>query len=305
MDGIIYASMMFESGGYLSPFMYDPDENQWSSLPFLPYIHYSLVTIPDIKQLLAIGGMVSIHGKAKVTGEVYVWNKNKKWTTPYPNMPTARYRCSSVSHGLNVIVVGGKTCKHPFTMTRAVEVLQLQELNDPFPHWYVVEQLPHIVREAIPLIANDMLYIAQGCDGDGDARTCNIVTASLPELLQSSNKNNSNTQVWGRLPDMPFSSFSIHHYEGHLITFTGSHKVEQSGEDKPVWQLVPLVHIYNPDTKSWDCVGDVPQDYLLGRSVQIGKNKILFLGGLDGTYCLKKDNDMVETCLLLTLFHHR
>ena len=283
--------------------MYDPDENQWSSLPVLPYIHYSLVTIPGVKQLLAIGGMRSIRGKAKVTGEVYVWNGNKKWTTPYPNMPTARYRCSSVSHGLSVIVAGGKTCKHPFTLTRAVEVLQLQELSDQFPHWYVVEQLPHIAREAIPLIASDTLYIAQGCDGDGDTRTCNVVTASLPELLRSSNKNNSNTQVWSRLPDMPFSSFSICHYQSRLITFTGSHKVERSGKDKPAWRLVPLIHIYNPDTKSWDCAGDIPQNYLLGRSVQIGRNKILFLGGLAGTYCLKKDNDVVETCLLLTLSH--
>ena len=303
MDGIIYASMMYESGGYLCPFMFDPEENQWSSLPDLPYIHYSLVAIPDIKQLLAIGGMVHNCKVTKVTSEVCVWNKNKKkWTTPYPSMPTARYRCSSVSHGLKVIVVGGTTRQYPFTLTRAVEVLQIHEFNW-FTRWYVVEQLPHIVREAIPLIVNDTLYIAQGCDGDGDTRTCNIVTASLPDLLLSNSKNNGHTQVWNRLPDMPFSSFSIHHYQGRLITFTGSHKVEQAGENKPVWRLVPLIHIYNPNTKTWDCVGNIPQDYLLGRSVQIGKNKILFLGGLAGTYCLKKDDDMVETCLLLILSH--
>ena len=79
----------------------------------------------------------------------------------------------------------------------------------------LVEQLPLVVWEAIPLIVNDKLYIAQGFD---TSSTCNVVTASLPELIQSSNNNTSCSQVWSKLPDMPYSSFSINHYQGHLIT---------------------------------------------------------------------------------------
>ena len=143
-------------------------------------------------------------------------------------MPTARGRSSSISHGLTVIVAGGITGWDPFTIIRAVEVLHINDNNHCDSYWSVVEQLPLVVYDAIPLIVNDKLYIAQGYDTIPGASTCNVVTASLPELLriQSSNNNTSSSQVWSKLPDMPYSSESINHYQGHLITFTGDHQVE-------------------------------------------------------------------------------
>ena len=283
---------------YVTPFVYDTSKDQWSSLPALPYIHYSLVTVTDYKQLLAIGGMVR---GAKVSNKVFARDEiNKKWITPYPNMPTARYRSSSVSHKLTVIVVaGGVTCQNPWTLTRVVEVLHIDHAGS---YWSVVEQLPHIMREAIPLIVNDKLYFAQGLDGED--KTCNIVSSSIPELLQSSKKNDSVSQVWKRLPDMPYSSYSINHYQGHLITFGGGHKVKQPDQDKAVWESVPLIHIYNPDTRTWDCVGDVPYGYLLGKSIHIKENNIFFMGGLTGKQSCRNNNDMLAACFNLMLSHH-
>ena len=34
-------------------------------------------------------------------------------------------------------------------------------------------------------------------------------------------------------------------------------------EDEPVWKLVSLIYIYNPDIKFWDCVGEIPMDALM------------------------------------------
>ena len=91
-------------------------------------------------------------------------------------------------------------------------------------------------------------------------------------------------------------------YQGRLITFTGDHLVEQPGEDKPVWKLVLLIHIYNPDTKSWDCVGENPNGYHFGCSIHLEEDKLLFIGGLTGTYMIAdKEEDLVTTCMLLTL----
>ena len=81
---------------------------------------------------------------------------------------------------------------------------------------------------------------------------------------------------------MPYSSCSISRYQGRLITFSGGHKVEQPDQDKPVWESVPLIHIYNPDTRTWDCVGEIPYGYLLGKSIHIKENNIFFMGGLTG-----------------------
>ena len=100
---------------------------------------------------------------------------------------------------------------------------------------------------------------------------------------------------------MPYSSISINHYQGHLITFTGAYKVEQPDEDKPVCKTIPLIHVYNPDTKTWDCVGGIPHGYYLGMSIHIRENKILFIGGLTGTHEPTIDDDMMTTCSILTL----
>ena len=302
LDGKVYVTIEDSKSARAEPLMYDSNKDQWSTLPALPYIHFSLVTVPDRKQLLAIGGAMKNNGVIEISNKVFLWDEeNRKWTTPYPNMPTARCYCSSISHGSIVIVAGGVICWDPRTMTRAVEVLHIKE-HSLFTksHWSMVEQLPLVVYGATPLIVNDQLYIAVGCDKKGGPSTCNIVTSSLPELLQSSNKNTSSGQVWNKLPDMPYS-LSINHYQGHLITFSGGHWVEQSNKDEPVYQSVPLIHIYNPYTNTWDCVEEIPYEYLLGRSVHIRDNKILFIGGLTGTYRTGEDDNIMRTCLILTL----
>ena len=301
LDGKVYVSGQSGGGGYTDPFMYDPNKDQWSTLPELPYGHFSLVTVTEKKQLLAIGGVTNINGVVELSNKVFLWDeKYNKWFTPYPNMPTARKNCSNISHGLAVIVAGGTTCLDPYTITRSVEVLHINDNNLHDSYWSVVEQLPQVVYQAIPLIINDKLYIAQGYDSLGPS-TCNVVTAFLPELLQSSNNNTGSSQMWSKLPDMPYSSYSTNHYQGHLITFTGDHMVERPDDDRPVYELVPLIHIYNPDTKTWDCVGDIPIGYLLGMSVHIRENKILFIGDLTGTHDTGKDDDIMTTCSILTL----
>ena len=301
LDGRVYVTIADSKFAHFEPLMYDSNKDQWSILPALPYADFSLVTVPDRKQLLAIGGVVYNNGVIEISNKVFLWDKeNREWATPYPNMPTKGFKCSSISHGSTVIVAGGVTCRNPWTMTRAVEVLHIKEHTWlTKSHWSVVEQLPHVVFGAIPLIVNDKLYIAG--DKKTGGSTYNIVTASLPELLQSSNKNTSSGQVWNKLADMPYPSFSINYYQGHLITFSGGHLVEQLDIDRPGYQSVPLIHIYNPYTNTWDYVGEIPYEYLLGKSVHIRDNKILFIGGLTGTCSTNNNDDIITTCSMLTL----
>jgi len=248
--------------------------------------------------------MVNNNGIEEASNEVFLWDeKYRKWLTPYPNMPTARCCSSSISHRSTVIVAGGITCLDPTNITRSVEVLHINDNNLCESHWSVVEQLPHALFETVPLVINDKLYITVGFDDNTAPSTCNVVAASLPELLQSSNNNTSSSQVWKKLPDMPYTSHSINHYQGHLITFTGGCKVEETEgvQDGSAWKLIPLIHIYNSYTKTWDCVGEVPYGYFLSKSVHISKNNILFIGGITGTRILDTDDDHVTTCLVLTL----
>ena len=221
LDGKVYVAVE-GSDIYNSviPLMYDSYEDKWFVLAELPYYWFSLVVVPYKKQLLAIGGVSS---DDEVTNEVFAWDEgNNKWTTPYPNMPTARCKFSCISHRSSVIVAGGMTCLNLWKLTEAVEVLHTTEHKSRISksQWSIVQQLPHAVCEPVPLIVDDTLYIASGFDNNKH-NTCNIVTASLPELIQSSDKKTGS--VWHKLPDMPYSSSSVIHYQGRLIVLNGDH----------------------------------------------------------------------------------
>ena len=298
MDGKVYIAVQGDNNHYVNPLMYDSYKDQWFTLPALPHVRFSLVTI-CCKQLLAIGGVSG----GKVSGQVFAWEEDdQNWTTPYPDMPTARYSSCSVSHESAVIVAGGVTCSNPLTMTGAVEVLHItiDALGYFYEScWIEVERLPHVVYELVPVVIDNNLYIGVGFDDDGN--TCNIITASLPELLESGIRKTRSGRVWNKLPDMPYSSWSINQYQGRLITFTGNHRVEQPGQSEWTWELISQIHLYNPGTKSWDHVGDAPYNYLMGRSVHIRENRILFISGITGGHIVGEGDDMLTTCSVLTL----
>ena len=298
LDGKLFATMQDNDSAYANPFVYN-SHNQWRSLTLLPCINFSLVTAPDHIKLLAIGGAINNNGIVVVSNRVFQWDEgNKKWTTPYPNMPTARYCCSSISLESKVIVAGGITCSHPYTLTRAVEVLCI---NNHHSYWSVVEQLPFALYEAIPLILSNTLYLAQGYSAYGRSRSYSVLTASIPELLQSSNRSVSGRQVWVKLRDMPYSSYSINHYDGHLIAFSGGIRIELPDKEKPVYEAVPQIHIYNPYINTWDCVGEIPHGYLLGRSGHVKPNEILFIGGITVAPTFINDDHVLTTCSTLTI----
>ena len=290
LDGKVYITVAGNRDYYSVPLMYDSHMDKWSALPELPHGRFSLVAVPYMKQLLAIGG---VSGN-RINNKVFAWDENnKKWTTSYPDMPTARCCSSSISYGSAVIVAGGVTYLNPHTLTGAVEVLHFGSWFSK-PYWSVVKQLPYFVHEALPLIIDDNLYIAEGFDDNGQS-TCNIVTASLSKLLKS---KITSGEVWNWLPDMPYSPWSITRYQGRLIIFNGDHKVEQSGN----WELVNTNYLYNPNTQSWDYLGDHDlHDYKLGKAVHLGENKIFFVGGLTGTFSAARNDDMVKACSMLTV----
>ena len=285
-------------------YMYDSIKNQWSKLLNPLFSGFGLTTVTTTnKQVLAIGGKKH---DGQATDEVFIWDYEKNvWHDPYPKMPTARSDPSCISHGSTVIVAGGWDLSrgHKVVVTSTVEVLHINNSHLPDSHWSVVEQLPCPLFGGVPLVVNDTLYIAHGYDTDG-LSTCNVATMSIPELLQSSSKKTG--QVWRKLPNMPYSSNSINHYQGHLITFSGDYQVRPlrklfAKKSQLEWTAVPLIYIYNPNTKSWQMVGQNPYGYLLGMSVHLSENKILFLGGVTGTCDPREDKNLVTTCTILTL----
>ena len=295
LDGKVYIGVGNNKDYCLDPLVYDSHLDKWSVLPTLPHARFSLVTVPHRKQLLAIGGVSNNIPRSKV----FAWDENNRmWKTPYPDMPTARCCCSSISYGTRVIVVGGVSCLNPLTLTGAVEILHFSSW--PWlakSYWSVAEQLPYVIYEALPLIIDGNLYLGEGFDAKCES-VCSVVTASLSELLQNGRKEARRDKVWHKLPDMPYSPWSITHYQGHLVIFNGDRKVREQGS---AWELVQTSYQYNPHSNSWDYVGDYFHGYKLGKAVHLQENKILFVGGLTGTFMVGVDDDMVKTCSILTI----
>ena len=280
LDGSVYVSL---SGHYTYPLKYDSRKDEWSRLPALPLKHFSLVSVPSKQQLLAIGGTTD----AKVCNKVFHWDEVfNKWLNSYPDMPTARFYCSCVCQGSRVIVSGGVTHLDSLTLTRAVEILHIKQLKS---HWSVVEQLPIALYQSVSFIINYVLFIVGGFDKLQN--TPYVFTVPLQKLMESSNDTIFSPQVWEKLFDMPYVSMSINHYQGRLVTFGGCYRFARHN-----FTTTPLIHLYNPDTTSWDCVGKIRHLYYLWKSVHLTENKILFVGGLtsDGI-------DTVTTCTLLTI----
>ena len=302
LEGKVYISIKGSQCAYLNPLVYITAQNRWYELPPLPHARYSLCAIPSKNQLLAIGGVKVTDGIVDIINSVYSWNESdNKWVNVYPDMPTARWSSSSICCQSTVVVAGGVTSQ-AITITRAVEVLHVNK-HAPDSYWSVVEQLPHVIYESIPLIINDNVYIAAGNDRKkGGNSTCSVVSASLSDLLQSSSTtSHPDGQVWKKIPDMPYCSYAINHYGGYLITFTGDCMVELPDEDNAVCKLIPLMHLFNSDTDSWDYVDNVTHGYFLGRSVHLSPNKLFFVGGLTGKHYLGNSDDLVTKCLMLTI----
>ena len=45
LDGKVYVTVTDSKFANFEPLMYDSNKDQWSSLPALPYVHFSLVTV--------------------------------------------------------------------------------------------------------------------------------------------------------------------------------------------------------------------------------------------------------------------
>ena len=299
LDGKVYIVAEGSSeAAYL--YAYDVIKRKWLQMPALPYHKCSLVSVPEQKQLLAIGGCKKTEDVVEVSSQVFIWDEdNKKWLIQYPNMYNARFSSSSISNGLKVIVAGGVTCYYSWTITSTVEILSLQsEISPSRTHtWTKVEQLPFAVYGAIPLIVQDNLYIAGGFDKRNHG-TRKIVTAFLSELQKS---NSYDASVWSRLPDLPYFSFSINHYQDHLITFTGVNLGERPTLDKPVHQF----HLYNSETKSWDYIATASEGYIWGRSIKIKDDVIFVVGGTTGTIYRGEDDNVMKTCFILSFASKR
>ena len=304
LDGKVYAVLENTSARFLNVRVYNSETNTWSSMPPLQYGGASLATIPNKGQLLAIGGIYHPDSNcSNISKKAYVWDeKYEAWLTVYPDMPTPRCYCCSIGYKSMVIVAGGTLQYEGHRNTGAVEILMAHDTNPRESHWCVVRSMPTLTYQyMVPVLIDDTLFIACGFRKGLPFSGYNILSAYIPALLKSTNRDIHPT--WNHLPELPYSSFSISHVNGHLVAFGGEQlDVTATRRLDGGHRLcsIPAIHVYKPVTHEWEQVGEIPHIYSLGCPVHLKENKIMFVGSFIDPSCVT-DKDLMTTCSVVTI----
>ena len=186
---------------------------------------------------------------------------SKEWTHPYPDMTTPRGYCSAVNYEHWVIVAGGYGADG--RLSPSVEVL-----NTDTKQWHAGPPTPIAWTEMKAAVVGDVCYYMGGYTGD--RYTTKVYSVSLPALISQLNSDSStkDIQLWKELPQLPVQKSAPLSISGSLVAVGGRDQNAAS-----------TLHLYQPDTRQWVKVADMPTTRLGCTCSMITDNKFLIAGG--------------------------
>ena len=166
---------------------YDISSEKWATLP--PYRTWGFAMVVINNQLVLVGGDDVYSCDTEHESGVGVWDAdNKRWTYPYPKMPTGRTRCSAVVHNEWLVVAGGLSSSSlGGDMPSSVEVM-----NTNSKQWYVGPPMPEPWYTMRAVSVGDECYFM-----DGYSNT--VYSLSLSSLMIGLNSSTSNTSIWKKI----------------------------------------------------------------------------------------------------------
>ncbi len=218
---------------------YDTCSGEWATLPAYKASDFAMTEIRN--QLVLVGG--SQNGdESKVLG---VWRADQKtWTLPYPDMPTARSRCSVVVYNDWLVVAGGWADGRPLS---CVEVLNTNSRGQ----WHAGPPTPRPWYNTKTAIIGDKGYFMGGHDSSGSAFK-NVYQVNIQALTQhvtSKEFSELGQQVWQEIPRLQVTRSTPLSVGESLLAVGGLDKERKS---------VTAIHLYKPDAAEWVKVGDLP-----------------------------------------------
>ena len=214
VQSVVVQGRVYVGGGYAPGRMgtdndhtvmeYDIDSGIWAKLPRYRALGFAMTVVHN--ELLLVGGREGGH-RSKVLG---VW-ETKKWTHPYPDMPTARSHCSAVVYNHYLVVAGGWS--ESWDVLSSVEVLDIDNKQ-----WHATTrstvQLPTGWYSMKTATLGDMVYFM----GGGTPESTDMVySVSLPALISQLIDNSKSSsardrQIWKEISGLEITdSTSTHH----------------------------------------------------------------------------------------------
>ena len=236
-------------------YQYHPPTDEWVALPRYKYKWFAMTILTN--KLTLVGGYHKKTGQeSDQIAVLETEGTSRRWTHPYPTMPTARHSPAVAScYDRWLVVAGGR--KHYLLAT--VEVL-----DTTYHQWQITSPLPQACRNMTSIIVNEELFLI------GGSLTTNALIVSLPDITRSSATANISAQ-WRTFAAPPLEHSAAIAYCGSVLAIGGRHGNTSS----------TAIHVYQPATNNWKTVGDLPSPRCSCSCTLLPSGEILVAGGLD------------------------
>ncbi len=234
--------------------------DQWTKLPEYTAWRFAMTSLAN--QLVLVGGHNPINNKRSNQLAVF---KSGEWTHPYPPMNIARHSSTAVSFNNHIIVAGGCDDKGRIS---SVEVLDVASRR-----WYIAQSLPHPRSSLKSTLIGNTLYLMGGLDHTRPTKTVHHV--DLNELIAKALSNLDTPTLWQTIEDTPLE-FSAPLSIGRSLLAVGG------WDDRGYTSS--WIHLYQPDTRRWVKVGDLPTARYSCTCSVLPSGEVIVAGGFNGLF---------------------
>ncbi|XP_064407491.1 uncharacterized protein LOC135352241 isoform X2 [Halichondria panicea] len=237
------------------------EQDQWTKLPEYTAKWFAMTSLAN--QLVLVGGTDPRNNKC--TNQLALLESGE-WTHPYPPMNIARSSSTAVSFNNHIIAAGGFDDKG---YTSSVEVLDVASRR-----WYIAQSLPNPRSELKSTLIGNTLYLMGGWDINVTV-TKTVYHVDLNELIAKARSNLDTPTLWQTLREVPLRLSAPLSIGGSLLAVGG---VNNRGNPSS------SIHLYQPDTRRWVKVGDLPTARYSCTCSVLPSGEVIVAGGQTSTY---------------------
>ena len=232
------------------------EQDQWTKLPKYTAKWFAMASLAN--RLVLVGGRDPRNNKR--TNQLSVFGSGE-WTHPYPPMNIARHSSTAVSFNNHIIVAGGYDDK---SLTSSVEVLDVASRR-----WYIAQSLPNPLLSLKSILIGNTLYLIGGLDHTG-MPTKTVHHVDLNELIAKTLSNLDTPTLWQTLQEVPLEWSAPLSIGRSLLAVGGL-----DDRAKPS----SSIHLYQPDTRRWVKVGDLPTARYCCTCSVLPSGEVIVAGG--------------------------
>ena len=235
----------------------DLQRDEWTKLPQYSAKYFAMTSFAN--QLVLMGGHDLV--TQKPTNQIGVFTSGN-WTNPYPPMNSARDSSTAVSCNKYIIVAGGYGDRG---RTSSVEMLDV-----PLLRWYTAESLPNPRAAVKSTLIGNTLYLMGGFDHTTGHMVHKV---DLNEFITKAVSKQATPTIWQGIEDSLLKRSAPLNVGGSLLA-VGGH------DDR--LNPVSSIHLYQPDTRRWVKVGDLPTARYNCTCSVLPNGEVIVAGGYNG-----------------------